>query len=246
MIRVLLVDDDALVRSGLRLMLGTDPEIEIVAEAGDGVEVASVAAAARPDVVLMDVRMPRLDGVAATAALTRSPDAPAVLVLTTFGADGTVVAALRAGAVGFLLKDTPPEQIVTAVHRVAAGEPAFSPEVTRRLVALATAPVGAREPGLAGAGRAAEELEGIVPDGSPDGVASLPSAEEARRRMAALTAREREVADAVAEGLANGEIAERLFLSTSSVKSHLSSALTKLDLVNRVQLAILAHTARLP
>lgn len=221
MIRVLLVDDDPLVRAGLRLMLGAAPDLEIVGEAGDGADVLDAVARLAPAVVLMDIRMPLLDGVAATAALTRlGTDAPAVLVLTTFGADATVVAALRAGAVGYLLKDTPPAQIVEAVRRVAEGEPAFSPQVTRSLVALATT-----DPDRGG------------------GPAAGDARTTAREQLGALTPREREVAAAVAHGLSNAEIATALHLSTSSVKVHLSSALAKLGLANRVQLAILAHEA---
>ncbi|UFU07893.1 response regulator [Ruania halotolerans] len=220
MVRVLLVDDDALVRSGLRLMLGSDPEIDVVGEAGDGADVVAAVSRLTPDVVLMDVRMPQLDGVAATAALARmGEDSPAVLMLTTFGADATVVSALRAGAAGYLLKDTPPAQILDAVRRVAAGEPAFSPAVTRSLIALAT---------HGGDGRAPLE----------------PTAREsALARLEVLTTREREVGAAVAQGLSNGEIGVQMHLSTSSVKVHLSAALAKLGLSNRVQLAILVHTA---
>lgn len=226
MIPVLLVDDDALVRAGLRLMLGAAPDLEVVGEVGDGADVLDAVTRLRPAVVLMDIRMPRLDGVAATAALTRlGQEAPAVLVLTTFGTDATVVAALRAGAVGYLLKDTPPQQIVEAVRRVADGEPAFSPEVTRSLVALATG---------------VDDRDGTDPLRGPEGVR-----EAARRRLAVLTPREVAVAQAVAEGLSNSEIAAALFLSTSSVKVHLSSALAKLGMSNRVQLAIATHEAAL-
>lgn len=222
MVRVLLVDDDPLVCAGLRLMLGADPGIEVVGDVRDGADVQDAVATLRPDVVLMDVRMPRLDGVAATAALSRrGGDSPAVLVLTTFGADVTVAAAIAAGATGYLLKDSPPEQIVSAVHRVAVGEPAFSPDVTRSLMALAV-----KHDPRAGEG---ESRRG-----------------EAIATLEVLTDREREVADAVALGLGNAEIGQRLHLSTSSVKVHLSSALAKLGLSNRVQLAILAHTAGEP
>ncbi|GMA32653.1 response regulator [Litorihabitans aurantiacus] len=240
-IRVLLVDDDPLVRAGLRLMLEVAPDVAIVGEASDGAEVVDLVGALAPDVVLMDIRMPRVDGVAATAELARlGPRAPGVLVLTTFGADATVVAALRAGAAGYLLKDTPPAQIVEAVRRVADGEPAFSPDVTRALVALATAGGGGAGAGIAEtpSPTASEAVAGR----DPRGVAR----EAARVRIAALTPREHEVADAVAQGLSNAEIAASLYLSTSSVKVHLSSALAKLGMVNRVQLAILAHEARGP
>ena len=137
-VRVLVVDDDALVRSGLRLMLGEAPDITIVAEASDGDEVPAAVAAHRPDVVLMDLRMPRVDGVRATAELLGADDPPAVLVLTTFDSDQDVLAALRAGATGYLVKDTPPADIEDAIRRVAAGGTSLSPSVTRRLIAAAT------------------------------------------------------------------------------------------------------------
>ncbi|MDG4820691.1 response regulator transcription factor [Asanoa sp. WMMD1127] len=214
-VRVLLVDDDALVRAGLRLMLGGAPDIEVVGEAVDGAAVADQVNRTRPDVVLMDVRMPVVDGIAATRALAGTR--PAVIVLTTFDADATVVEAMRAGAAGFLLKHTPPEQIVDAVRRAAAGEPVLSPSVARTLIEHVAA-AGDR----AGQGRR----------------------DKARERLASLSERERAVAAAVAEGLSNGDIAERMFMSVGSVKAHISSALTKLDLTNRIQLALLAHDAR--
>ncbi|MEU3624625.1 response regulator [Amycolatopsis coloradensis] len=213
MIKVLVVDDDPLVRSGLKLMLGGAADVEVTGEAADGADVADTVTRLRPDVVLMDVRMPVLDGIAATAALGRrtGEPAPAVVMLTTFDADETVLAALRAGAAGFLLKHTPPEQIVDAVRRAAAGEPVLSPDVTRSVIAMA-----ARKG---------------------------PDAGSARARMDLLSEREREVARAVAEGLSNVEIAERLHLSRSSIKATISSALTRLGLANRIQLAIIAHEA---
>ncbi|TQM14915.1 response regulator transcription factor [Pseudonocardia kunmingensis] len=216
MIRVLVVDDDPLVRAGLGLMLGGAPGIEVVGEADDGADVVDAVGRLAPHVVLMDVRMPVLDGVAATAALARHGDGPAVVMLTTFDADETVLAALRAGAAGFLLKHTPPEQIVDAVRRAAAGDPVLSPAVTRSVIAMA-----ARN----------------HRDDSDPGPA-------ARARMGLLTEREREVALAVSEGLSNAEIGERLHLSTSSIKATISSALARLDLTNRIQLAILAHESR--
>jgi DNA-binding NarL/FixJ family response regulator len=215
-IRVLVVDDDPLVRAGLGLMLGGTPEIEVVGEAADGADVVDTVSRLAPHVVLMDVRMPVLDGVAATAALARRLDGPAVVMLTTFDADETVLAALRAGAAGFLLKHTPPEQIVEAVRRAAAGDPVLSPTVTRSVIAMAA--------------------RNHRDDSDP--------APAARARMQQLTEREREVALAVSEGLSNAEIGERLHLSTSSIKATLSSALTRLDLTNRIQLAILAHESR--
>jgi DNA-binding NarL/FixJ family response regulator len=217
-IRVLVVDDDPLVRSGLALMLGGASDIDVAGEAADGADVVDAVRRLAPHVVLMDVRMPVLDGIAATAALTRRPGepGPAVVMLTTFDADDTVLAALRAGAAGFLLKHTPPEQIVEAVRRAAAGDPVLSPDVTRSVIAMA-----ARN----------------HRDDSDPGPA-------ARARMERLTEREREVALAVSEGLSNAEIGARLHLSTSSIKATISSALTRLDITNRIQLAILAHESR--
>ena len=208
MIRVLVVDDDALVRGGLRLMLGGAPDLEVVGDAADGAAAVDAVSAFRPHVVLMDLRMPRTDGIAATRALLRRADAPAVIALTTFDDDETVLGALRAGASGFLLKHTPPAEIVDAVRRAAAGDPVLSPDVTRRLIALAARPT---------------HDEG---------------------RFARLTARERAVAHAVADGLGNADIAAALHLSTSSVKAAISGALAALDLHNRVQLAIVAHESR--
>jgi DNA-binding NarL/FixJ family response regulator len=217
-IRVLVVDDDPLVRSGLALMLGGAGDMEVVGEAADGADVVDAVARLAPHVVLMDVRMPVLDGIAATAALGRRSDpAPAVVMLTTFDADETVLAALRAGAAGFLLKHTPPEQIVEAVRRAAAGDPVLSPGVTRSVIAMA-----ARHQPDAGGGPGSD----------------------ARVRMDLLTGRERDVALAVSEGLTNAEIGELLHLSTSSIKATISSALTRLDLTNRIQLAILAYESR--
>jgi DNA-binding NarL/FixJ family response regulator len=217
-IRVLVVDDDPLVRSGLGLMLGGASDIEVVGEAADGADVADAVTRLAPDVVLMDVRMPVLDGIATTSSLARRPGAPgpAVVMLTTFDADDTVLAALRAGAAGFLLKHTPPEQIVEAVRRAAAGDPVLSPDVTRSVIAMAARnQQNDSDPGPA-----------------------------ARARMGQLTEREREVALAVSEGLSNAEIGARLHLSTSSIKATISSALTRLDLSNRIQLAILAYESR--
>ena len=213
-IHVLLVDDDPLVRAGLRLMLRGAPELEIVGEAADGAEVPDAVARLAPDVILMDVRMPYLDGIAATRSLAaRSGRRPQVIVLTTFGGDATVIEALRAGAAGFLVKHTSPERIVEAVRRAAAGEPVLSPEVTRSLIAQVTG---------SGATRA----------------------QQARDRLSVLSDREREVAYAVADGLSNAEIAQRLYMSVGAVKAHISGALAKLGLLNRIQLALLAHDAR--
>jgi len=266
MIRVLIVDDDPLVRAGLRLMLGGAADLELVGDAADGDEVAEAVRLHRPDVVLMDVRMPRLDGIAAVRALQASglDVPPAVIVLTTFRADATVLEALRAGASGFLLKHTPPAEIVAAIRAAADGLPTVSPDALRQLIdyVAATESVtlgtgrsvrdaavsdGAASEGAASGGAASD---GAAPDGAAsEGAASDPGAPELSTStldpLAALTEREREVAFAVAEGLGNAEIAERLFLSHGSVKAHISSALAKLALDNRIQLAVLAHQSRL-
>ena len=210
--RVLLVDDDALVRSGLRMMLSGAPGIEVVGEADDGRAVLGAVDLHRPDVVLMDIRMPQLDGIAATRLLRSQPDPPAVLVLTTFDADELVLRALRAGAAGFLLKDTPPAEIVRAVELVRAGDSMLSPGVTRRLIAL-----------VAGDGDAAARQE------------------SARERLATLSPREREVALAVGRGAANADIAAELHMSVATVKAHVSRLLAKLDAENRVQIALLVQ-----
>ena len=211
--RVLIVDDDALVRSALTMMLAGRDDVTVVAEVGDGEEVAAAVRAHAPDVVLMDIRMPRVDGLAATEALRASPDAPQVIVLTTFDADDLVLRALRAGAGGFLLKDTPPAEIVRAIKLVAAGEAMLSPAITRRLIEH-------------------------VADGE---------AQTRRRRageaMARLTEREREVARAIARGRSNAEIGAELYMSVATVKAHVTRLLAKLELDNRVQIALLAHDA---
>jgi DNA-binding NarL/FixJ family response regulator len=214
MIRVLLVDDDALVRSGLRMMLAGTANVDVVAEAADGHEVLGAVDLHRPDVVLMDIRMPRLDGIAATRLLVAQPDPPAVVVLTTFDADELVLRALQAGAAGFLLKDTPPAEIVRAIELVHAGDAMLSPAVTRRLISLVA--------------------------GDSDAAAR---ADHARDRMAALSPRERDVALAVARGQANAEIAAALHLSVPTVKAHVSRLLDKLDVDNRVQIALLVKDA---
>src|SRR5918992_1225691 len=214
MIRVLLVDDDALVRSGLRMMLAGAEGIEVVGEADDGRAVLGAVDLHRPDVVLMDIRMPQLDGIAATRLLRGQPDAPEVIVLTTFDADELVLRALQAGAAGFLLKDTPPAEIVRAIELVHAGDGMLSPAVTRRLISLV-----ARD---------------------SDATART---DRARARMATLSAREHDVALAVARGQANAEIAAALHLSVPTVKAHVSRLLDKLDLNNRVQIALLVQAA---
>ncbi|MDX3231391.1 response regulator transcription factor [Streptomyces sp. ME19-01-6] len=214
--RLLIVDDDPLVRAGLRLMLGgASSGIEIVAEASDGAEVAALVDRHSPDVVLMDIRMPTVDGLAATEQLRQREPAPEVVILTTFNADEHVLRALRAGAAGFVLKDTPPADLVAAVRRVAAGEPVLSPTVTQQLI---------------------EHVAGEGRDGRR---------ERARALLGRLNDREREVAVAVGQGKSNAEISAGLFMSVATVKTHVSRILTKLDLNNRVQIALLAHDAGL-
>jgi DNA-binding NarL/FixJ family response regulator len=213
-VRVLLVDDDPLVRSGLRMILAGAGSVEVVGEVDDGRGVLGAIDRHRPDVVLMDIRMPELDGIAATRLVRSQPDPPSVIVLTTFDADELVMSALRAGAAGFLLKDTPPAEIVRAIELVHAGDGMLSPAITRRLIALVA--------GDADAGRRHEE---------------------ARRRLARLSAREHEVALAVGAGLANAEIAEQLHMSLATVKAHVSRLLTKLEVDNRVQVALLVQDA---
>ncbi|WP_438872719.1 response regulator [Paractinoplanes pyxinae] len=213
-VRVLLVDDDALVRAGLGMILSAAPDVAVVGEATDGAEVPGAVSQHQPDVVLMDIRMPRVDGLAATETLRSRPGAPEVIVLTTFDADEYVLRALRAGASGFLLKDTPPAEILRAVRRVAAGEAMLSPTVTRQLIAHVAAP-------------------------------APPSRSRAAQRLDQLSERERDVAFGLARGSSNAEIAAELHMSIATVKAHVSRLLIKLELNNRVQVAILVHDAGL-
>lgn len=215
-IRIAIVDDDPLVRAGLSLMLGGREDITIVAEAADGDEVPAMLAAASPDVVLMDLLMPRTDGLTATEVLMKRPEPPQVIMLTTFDADEHVRRALRAGASGFLLKDTPPMQILDAIRRVSGGEAMLSPAVTKRLIADFTAE-------RSGSGRR----------------------DDARRKLAELTPRELEVARCLSQGQTNAELGVGLYMSTATVKAHVSRLLAKLGLTNRVQVAILVHDAEL-
>ncbi len=214
-LRVLLVDDDPLVRAGLSMILSSDPAIEVVGEAADGSQAVDAVHAARPDVVLMDIRMPKVDGLAATGRISALETAPKVLVLTTFDLDDYVFRALEAGASGFLLKDTPPRELVAAVKVVAAGDAMLSPGVTRTLIGH----------------YATEGAQG--------------RRQRALARLQVLTDREREVLVAVGSGLSNAEIGRTLFLSEATVKAHVSRVLLKLQATNRVQVAILAHDAGL-
>jgi DNA-binding NarL/FixJ family response regulator len=215
-IRVLVVDDDALVRAGLSMMLAGSPDVAVVAEVADGSEVVGAVNEHRPDVVLMDIRMPRMDGLAATELLRSRRDPPEIIILTTFDSDDHVLRALRVGASGFLLKHTPPPEIVRAIRTVAAGEPMLSPTVMRQMMSYVAA------------------------------ARADPRRARAREALARLSAGERTVAGLVGQGKTNGEISVELSISIATVKAYVSRLLTKLDLNNRVQVALLVHDAELP
>lgn len=215
MIRVVIVDDQAMVRAGFRMILEAEEELAVVGEAADGLDAVELVPRARPDVILMDIRMPRLDGIGATERILagRELDAPRVLMLTTFDLDDYVYAALRAGASGFLLKDAPPEQLIDAIRVVARGDALLAPSVTRRLI------------------------EDIARRPAPDG--------ETARSLDELTDRELEVLRHIARGLSNAEIAAELYLGEATVKTHVGRILTKLDLRDRVQAVVLAYESGL-
>jgi len=211
-IRVLLADDQALLRTGFRMILQAQPDVEVVGEAVDGADAVRLAARLSPDVVLMDVRMPVMDGIDATARITAAGSSR-VLVLTTFDLDEYAFAALRAGASGFLLKDVPPDVLAGGIRSVAAGDAVVSPRITRQLL---------------------DRFSGSLPDPAAPPVA----AEDA---LGALTERERQVFTEVARGLTNAEVAGRLHLSEATVKTHLTRVLAKLGLRDRVQIVIHAY-----
>ena len=213
-IRILIVDDQALIRSGLRMILEAETGFSVIGEAGDGREGVEMVSRMRPDVVLMDIRMPVMDGIDATRHLVGSgldPE-PRVLILTTFDLDEYVYAAIRAGASGFLLKDAPPDDLIHAIRVVARGEALLAPTVTRRLIE--------------------EFASRPEPDAAPEG-------------MDELTEREVEVLRSLAAGLSNAEIADALFVSEATVKTHISHILTKLDLRDRVQAVVIAYESGL-
>lgn len=212
-VKVLLVDDDALVRAGLQLILSSAEDLVVIGEVDDGARAVAAVREHRPDVVLMDIRMAEMDGITATAALRRLDSPPHVIVLTTFQADEQVMSALRAGASGFLVKDTPPADIINAVRVVASGAAIISPSVTRTLLSHFGDSPGSERRRVAG------------------------------QRLAALTDREREVAAAIGSGASNAEVAAALFMSEATVKAHVSRLFTKLDATNRVQIAIVVHDA---
>ncbi|MFB7109555.1 response regulator [Streptomyces sp. NPDC056190] len=210
-IRVMLVDDQVLLRTGFRMVLAAQPDMEVVAEAGDGVEALQVLRATAVDVVLMDVRMPKLDGVEATRRICSEPDPPKVLILTTFDLDEYAFSGLKAGASGFMLKDVPPGDLLAAIRSVHSGDAVVAPSTTRRLL---------------------DRFAPMLPTAG-----KKPQHKELQR----LTGREREVMVLVAQGMSNGEIAARLVLSEATVKTHVGRILTKLGLRDRVQVVVLAY-----
>jgi DNA-binding NarL/FixJ family response regulator len=218
LITVVVADDQTLVRTGFKALLDAEDDVEVVGEAGTGAEAVALTIDRRPDVVLMDIRMPDVDGLAATRQITEHPDLGAVkvLVLTTFELDEYVYEALRAGASGFLVKHTEPAELIRAVRVVAAGDALLSPSVTRRLIATFT-----------------------------DRAATASPAEPDARVVELLTAREREAVTLVADGLSNDEIAERWVVSNATVRTHVSRAMTKLNARDRAQLVVFAYRAGL-
>ena len=218
MTKVLVVDDDPMVRTGLSMILGGAPDLELVGEATNGQEAIDGVRRFSPDVVLMDIRMPVRDGLSAATEILAAAVRPRVIMLTTFDADEMVHRALRAGADGFLLKDTPPERIVESIRAVSRGEPTLSPTVKARLIAA------------------------VTEDPDPGGSAARATA---RRRLEALTAREREVALAIGGGASNADIAGTLFMSVATVKSHVTSILAKTGAESRLQVAVLVRDAEL-
>ncbi|MCK9897741.1 response regulator transcription factor [Frankia sp. AgB32] len=226
---------------GFRMVLESQPDLSVVGEAGDGAEAVALTASLRPDVVLMDVRMPGVDGIEATSRIVAAGSASRVLILTTFDLDGYAFAGLRAGASGFLLKDVPPADLLAAIRAVASGDAVVAPSITRRLLdAFAhRLPDPAALTGPAGTGAPAPEYGGASP--LPSQSAGPDAAPPVDRRLARLTERERDVLNEVAAGLSNAEIAARLVLSEATVKTHVGRILAKLDLRDRVQAVVFAY-----
>ena len=236
-ISVAVADDQALVRVGFCGIIAATPGFSVVGEAANGAEAVAVARAAKPDVVLMDVRMPVLDGIEATRQITASPQSAGVrvIILTTFDLDEYVFAALRAGASGFLLKDTLPADLLTAIRVVAAGEALLAPSVTRRLISeFARTP----EPARGQAGVTASPTSAPTAPTAPAPAAPVTAAD---RMAQLLTERECEVLRLVATGMSNAEIADQLYISPATAKTHVAHLLTKLDARDRVQLVIIAY-----
>ncbi|HLK43552.1 MAG TPA: response regulator transcription factor [Thermoleophilia bacterium] len=247
MVKVLIADDQVLIRAGIAAILRAAPGYEVVGEARDGDEAVITAELTEPDVVLMDIRMPETDGIAATRRILGSgkENPPRILILTTFDLDEYVYKALRAGASGFILKDTPPERLLAALKAVADGDTLFSPTVTRRLVqAFCAVEDGAGGDGTGGTGApaGAPGWSPLVPRSRP---ASDTRSAADRAALAALTARETDVLRLVATGLSNGEIAERLVVSEGTVKTHLNRSMAKLNLSSRAQVVVLAYESGL-
>jgi DNA-binding NarL/FixJ family response regulator len=213
-IRILLADDEAMIRAGVRAILESDPELDVVAEAGDGRQAVDLAISHHPDVALLDIRMPRLDGLAAAAEIRRAAPGTAVVMLTTFGEDDYIAKALDVGAGGFLLKSGDPRELLAGIHAVAEGAAYLSPKVAQRVIA---------------------QLSG----------GRMSKGAQARDRIEVLTEREREVLALLGAGLSNAEIARELHLVEGTVKAYVSAILTRLDVRNRVQAAIIAHEAGL-
>jgi DNA-binding NarL/FixJ family response regulator len=210
-IRTLVVDDQSMVRAGLRMLLADEPDIDVVAEAGNGIEAIAQAARFHPDVVLMDIRMPELDGLEATRRILATDATAKVLILTTFDLDDYVYEALRAGASGFVLKDEPPEQLIAAVRTIAAGDALLSPSVTRNVIAHFTRQQRQPPP----------------------------------RALKTLTSREMDVYRLIAAGLSNAEIGRELFISDTTVKTHVTRLLQKLEVRDRAQAIVLAYQCNL-
>jgi DNA-binding NarL/FixJ family response regulator len=209
LIRIVLVDDQELVRAGFRMVLDAQPDMQVVGEAGDGLGAIDLARRLHADVMVMDARMPRLDGVEATRRIRQAGDLPRVLMLTTFDLDEYAFAALKAGASGFLLKDVPPAELLFAIRAVHSGDSVVAPSTTRRLI---------------------DQFAGLLPGGEAN-----------PNELAELTDREREVLTLVAQGLSNAEIAQRLFVSEATVKTHVGRVLAKLGLRDRVQAVVYAY-----
>jgi DNA-binding NarL/FixJ family response regulator len=242
MIRILLVDDEALVRAGFRLILQTEPDFEVAGEAEDGESAIRLAMDLKPDVVLMDVRMPRLDGVEATRRLVAA-GVGKVLILTTFDLDAHLFAAIRAGASGFLLKASPPDDLVDAIRAVARGDALIEPRMTRRLLdefARIPSTDGANPPPTLAAAGARPSVSGPA---GPAGSASdgTPAHRRLPRELDQLTVREIEVLREVGRGRSNTEIAERLYIGEATVKTHVAHILTKLGLRDRIQAVVFAY-----
>lgn len=237
-LRVVLVDDQRLIRSGFALMLSVEDDLEVVAEASDGLEALDRVRTLRPDVVLMDVQMPVLDGIEATRQIV-AENLAKVIILTTFDRDDYLFAGLEAGASGFLLKNCEPEQLVEAVRAVGHGHALLAPEVTRRVIAAMVA-------GQDSAPQTGDPQAAVASSGPSEAQTSAPPRSAAHEEaLGRLTEREREVLTLLAKGLSNAEIASELFLGEATIKTHVSNCLSKLHLRDRVQAVVFAYEARL-